>query len=80
MLIADKNGVWRVNKGNFAFVDPETGVRFEPGDEVKTTNTAWVKMQEAVLRPCADPTGADEPAAEAEQKVEQKAEAKSAKA
>ena len=55
MNIADKNGVWLVNEGQFAIVDPLSNTRFEPGEPVKATHTQWVKDQGTIKR-CGDPT------------------------
>ena len=45
MTVVDDNGIVYVNKGVFPFVDPTTGVRFEPGEEVKVLPTSWIKSQ-----------------------------------
>lgn len=55
MNIADKNGIWLVNEGQFAMVDPVSNTRFEPGEPVKATHTQWVKDQSTIKR-CGDPT------------------------
>ena len=45
MVVVDDSGIVYVNKGVFPFVDPTTGVRFEPGEEVKVLPTPWIKSQ-----------------------------------
>jgi hypothetical protein len=55
MNIADKNGTWLQNEGQYAMVDPISGTRFEPGEPIKATHTQWVKDQPTIKR-CGDPT------------------------
>jgi hypothetical protein len=55
MNIADKNGIWLKNEGQFAIVDPISNTRFEPGEAVKATHTKWAKDQPTIKR-CGDPT------------------------
>lgn len=45
VLIVDAEGDTFVNKGQFPFVDPSTGVRFEPGTAVQVKSTAWIASQ-----------------------------------
>jgi hypothetical protein len=45
VLIVDTDGESFVNKGQFPFVDPTTGVRFEPGVAVQVKSNAWIASQ-----------------------------------
>jgi hypothetical protein len=44
-LIVDNDGDWFLNKGQYPFIDPTTGVRFEPNVKVQVKETAWIKSQ-----------------------------------
>lgn len=55
MQVVDPKGKWYKNTGAYTFVDPESGTRFESGEVVKATATAWIKGQ-PVLQEVADPT------------------------
>lgn len=55
MPIADKTGIWLVNRGQFAMIDHETNTRFEPGEPVKAAYTDFLKSQPTIER-CADPS------------------------
>lgn len=55
MNIADKNGIWLTNDGDYPLFDGTTNIMFQPGEPVKATHTAWVKAQPSIKR-CADPT------------------------
>jgi len=57
--IHDKTGTWLINTAVFAFVDPESGCRFEPRVPTKAKETEWVKGQ-VVIQKWVDP---DEPVA-----------------
>ena len=57
--IFDTKGVWLVNLAKFSFVDPENGCRFDPHVPTQAPETAWVKAQEAVIKPWVDPTEAN---------------------
>jgi len=43
--IIDNGGEWLVNKGVFAFEDPETKQRFEPGFQYKVKVSDWLQGQ-----------------------------------
>lgn len=43
--IFDASGVWITNTGNFAFVDPISGCRFESGLRTQAPHTEWIKSQ-----------------------------------
>ncbi len=55
--IHDKTGTWFINTAVFAFVDPESGCRFDPRVPTKAKETEWVKGQ-VVIQKWIDP---DEP-------------------
>ena len=57
--IFDTKGVWLVNLAKFTFVDPESGCRFDPHVPTQAPETAWVKAQEAVIKPWVDPAEAN---------------------
>jgi len=48
--VFDKSGVWLMNKGNYAFVDPTTGCRFDPRTPTQAIENAWVKNQDMIER------------------------------
>ena len=73
--IFDTKGVWLVNLAKFSFVDPENGCRFDPHVPTQAPETAWVKAQEAVIKPWVDPSEANAEAEKAAAKAAQ-AEAK----
>lgn len=68
-VIHDAQGDWYQNKGRFAFVDPISGARFEPGALTKAKTTTWVEGQPVLVKYDGDPTKP-----EPEPKVEPKAE------
>lgn len=48
-LILDPEGVFYYNSGRFNFVDPTTGVVFEPSVRVKTKPTEWMLGQPVLV-------------------------------
>jgi hypothetical protein len=68
-IVHDSKGQWLVNLAKFPFVDPDSGCRFDPHVPTQAKVTAWVKSQEAVIRPWVDPAEAEKAASlEAETK------------
>ena len=49
-LILDEDGEFFTNAGSFPFIDPSSGVRFEPGVSVKTKETEWLKGQPVLVK------------------------------
>lgn len=43
--IIDEDGEWVVNTGVFPFVDPTTGVRYEPNQRTKVKVNDWLEGQ-----------------------------------
>lgn len=41
----DPQGTVYVNRARFAFTDPTSGIRYEPGEEVRATPTDWLASQ-----------------------------------
>jgi len=68
--IFDTKGVWLVNLAKFSFVDPENGCRFDPHVPTQAPETAWVKAQEAVIKPWVDPSEANAKAEKAAAEAE----------
>ncbi len=68
--IFDPKGVWLVNLAKFTFVDPESGCRFDPHVPTQAPETAWVKAQEAVIKPWVDPAEANAKAEKAAAEAE----------
>jgi hypothetical protein len=68
--IFDTKGVWLVNLAKFTFVDPESGCRFDPHVPTQAPETAWVKVQEAVIKPWVDPAEANAKAEKAAAEAE----------
>jgi hypothetical protein len=51
MLIVDEKAPdFYVNNGSFPFVDPSTGVRFEPEVQVKVKQSDWMKGQPCIQK------------------------------
>ena len=87
-IVHDNQGQWLVNLAKFPFVDPDSGCRFDPHVPTQAKVTAWVKSQEAVIKPWVDPAEANAKAekaaaeaaqAEAEKLAAEKAAAEAAK-
>lgn len=53
--IVDESGEWFVNNGQFPFVDPMTGNRFEPNTMMKVLPTEWLAGQPVIGKVPADP-------------------------
>lgn len=53
--VADKNGTWLKNEGEYALFDGTSNTRFEPQEPIKATVTDWVKAQ-PTIKVCADPS------------------------
>ena len=51
MLIVDEKAPdFYVNNGSFPFVDPSTGVRFEPEVQVKVLRSSWMAGQPVIKK------------------------------
>lgn len=61
--IAHADGVWLVNTGGFPFYDPESQVRFEPGQPIKARVSSWIEQQPVI----AEITDMDKPVEKAAQ-------------
>ena len=69
-IIHDNKGQWLVNLAKFPFVDPDSGCRFDPNVPTQAKVTAWVKSQEAVIKPWVDPAEANAEAEKAAAEAE----------
>lgn len=49
--VFDDKGVWFTNTGEYPFVDPTNGCRFEPKVRTKTVKTPWLAQQATVIKP-----------------------------
>lgn len=43
--VINEDGTWVTNTAQFPFIDPQSGVRFEPGVRTKVKITEWVTRQ-----------------------------------
>jgi hypothetical protein len=74
-IVHDNQGQWLVNLAKFPFVDPDSGCRFDPHVPTQAKVTAWVKLQEAVIKPWVDPAEANAKAEKAAAEAAAEAEA-----
>ena len=44
----DPQGTVYVNRARFAFTDPTSGIRYEPGEQVRATPTDWLAAQTCI--------------------------------
>ncbi len=72
-IVHDNKGQWLVNLAKFPFVDPDSGCRFDPHVPTQAKVTAWVKSQEAVIKPWVDPAEANAEAEKAAAEAEKAA-------
>lgn len=49
-VVVDEKADFWVNTAVFPFIDPETGVRFEPGVQVKVKQSDWMKGQPTIQK------------------------------
>jgi len=54
LIVDDKAPDYYVNVAQFPFVDHSTGVRFEPGVQVKVKQSDWMKGQSCIQKVIAD--------------------------
>ena len=50
LIVDDKASDYYVNVAQFPFVDHSTGVRFEPGVQVKVQQSDWMKGQSCIQK------------------------------
>lgn len=62
MRIIHPDGIWVIHTGLYRFVDPMSGVIFEPGETVRVQATTWLDGQPTIKRLDSDPLAAEKPA------------------